>query len=165
MTLILAEATSIVDAAIAKARQLDVNVSVTVCDENGRLIAFKRMDGVPAEADRLSIGKAVASEAPGSRAARSRVPSIIRRSVPSSLREGRRSTFGADCRFSETARSRAPAGSPERYPTSKRKIAHEPGLPASDGDLRRLRLCRVKAAAAGVCQCNALIRLGRRGPF
>jgi len=65
VTLILAEATSIVDAAIAKARQLDVNVSVTVCDEDGRLIAFKRMDGTPAEADRLSIGKAVASAGTG----------------------------------------------------------------------------------------------------
>jgi hypothetical protein len=43
VTLILAEATSIVDAAIAKARQLDVNVSLPVCDENGHL--FKRMDG------------------------------------------------------------------------------------------------------------------------
>jgi len=63
VTLILAEATSIVDAAIAKARQLDVNVSV--CDEDGRLIAFKRMDGTPAEADRLSIGKAVASAGTG----------------------------------------------------------------------------------------------------
>ena len=39
VTLTLAEAHSIVDAAIAKARQLNVNVSVTVCDERGRLIA------------------------------------------------------------------------------------------------------------------------------
>jgi uncharacterized protein GlcG (DUF336 family) len=65
VTLILAEATSIVDAAIAKARQLDVNVSVAVCDELGCLIAFKCMDGAPAEADRASIGKAIASAGTG----------------------------------------------------------------------------------------------------
>ena len=66
VTLTLAEANSIVDAAVAKARQLNVNVSVAVCDAQGRLIAFNRMDGAYAEmANRSSIGKAVASAGTG----------------------------------------------------------------------------------------------------
>jgi glc operon protein GlcG len=65
VTLTLAEANSIVDAAIAKARQLNVSVSVTVCDQRGRLIALNRMDGASAEANRFSIGKAIASAGTG----------------------------------------------------------------------------------------------------
>src|SRR5262249_31633820 len=47
------------------ARQLNVNVSVTVCDERGRLIALSRMDGAYAEANRFAIGKAIASAGTG----------------------------------------------------------------------------------------------------
>lgn len=66
MTLTLAEATSIVAAAIAKARQLNVTVSVAVCDEQGHLIALNRMDGAYAEiANRFSIGKAIVSASTG----------------------------------------------------------------------------------------------------
>ena len=60
-----AEAHSIVDGAIAKARQLNLNVSVSVCDERGRLIALSRMDGAYTEAGRFSIGKALASAGTG----------------------------------------------------------------------------------------------------
>jgi len=63
--LTLAEANSIVDAAIAKARQLNVNVSVAVCDERGRLIALSPMNAAYAEANRFSIGKAIASAGTG----------------------------------------------------------------------------------------------------
>jgi uncharacterized protein GlcG (DUF336 family) len=55
VTLTLAEANSIVDAAIAKARQLNVNVSVAVCDEQGHLIAFNRMDGTYIRAPQKKI--------------------------------------------------------------------------------------------------------------
>jgi len=66
VTLTLAEANSIVDAAIAKARQLDVTVSVAVCDERGHLIALNRMDGAYEEiANRFSIGKAIVSASTG----------------------------------------------------------------------------------------------------
>ena len=65
VTLTLAEANSIVDVAIAKARQLRVNVSVAACDERGHLIALNRMDGAYAEVNRFSIGKAVASAEAG----------------------------------------------------------------------------------------------------
>jgi uncharacterized protein GlcG (DUF336 family) len=80
VTLTLAEANSIVDVAIAKARQLDVKVSVAVCDDQGHLIALNRMDGAYAEVNRFSIGKAVASAATGPRAARLQALSILRRS-------------------------------------------------------------------------------------
>src|SRR5262249_18373054 len=66
MTLTLTEANAIVDAAIAKARQLNVTVSVAVCDERGHLIALNRMDGAYAEiANRFSIGKAIVSASTG----------------------------------------------------------------------------------------------------
>ena len=66
VTLTLAEANSIVDAAIAKARQLNVIVSVAVCDEMGHLIALNRMDGAyPEIANRFAIGKAIVSAGTG----------------------------------------------------------------------------------------------------
>src|SRR5215467_10018408 len=61
MSIRLAEANRAIQGALAKARDLAVNVSVTVCDADGRLVAFQRMDGTFAEADRASIGKALAS--------------------------------------------------------------------------------------------------------
>lgn len=65
MTLTLAEANSIVKAAIAKTQQLNIIVSVAVCDKEGRLIALDRMDGALAEVDRFAIGKAVVSAGTG----------------------------------------------------------------------------------------------------
>lgn len=64
-SLTLAEANSILGAAVTKARELNIVVSVTVCDNQGHLIAFNRMDGALAESDRFSIGKAVASARTG----------------------------------------------------------------------------------------------------
>jgi uncharacterized protein GlcG (DUF336 family) len=61
MTLNLAEANSTVGAAIAKARQPNVNVSVAACDRQGHLIAVNRMDGAYATINRVFIGKAVVS--------------------------------------------------------------------------------------------------------
>jgi glc operon protein GlcG len=65
MTLTLAEANTIVAAAIAKARHLDIVVNVAVCDHQGHLIAFNRMDSASAEGGRFAIGKAVASAGTG----------------------------------------------------------------------------------------------------
>jgi glc operon protein GlcG len=53
------------DAATLKARELNVTVSVAVCDNLGHLIALNRMDGAHAEANRFSIGKAVVSSSTG----------------------------------------------------------------------------------------------------
>ena len=138
MTLTLAEANSIVDAAIAKARQLNVTVSVAVCDERCHLIALNRMDGAYSEiANRFSIGKAIVSASTG---------------LPSGEVEGAvdhpagAGVFGqgmpvirirgGDWRSSETGKSRARAALAEQCPTSKRKSAPAPGLPASYADAR-----------------------------
>lgn len=61
MPLTLAEAQRMVAGAIAEARRLNAQISVTVCDADGRLIALNRMDGAAAEANRGSIGKALAA--------------------------------------------------------------------------------------------------------
>ena len=61
MSIRLAEANRAIHATLAKAHNLAVNISVTVCDADGRLVAFQRMDGTLVEADRASIGKALVS--------------------------------------------------------------------------------------------------------
>jgi glc operon protein GlcG len=65
MTVTLAEAHRIIEGAIAKARELKAEISVTVCDANGRLVALNRMDGALAESNRFSIGKAIVAVASG----------------------------------------------------------------------------------------------------
>jgi glc operon protein GlcG len=65
MAVTLAEAHRIMEGAIAKARELKAEISVTVCDANGRLVALNRMDGALAEANHFSIGKAIVSAASG----------------------------------------------------------------------------------------------------
>ena len=65
MSIRLTEANRAIHAALAKAHNLAVNISVTVCDATGRLVAFQRMDGALAEADRASIAKALASATSG----------------------------------------------------------------------------------------------------
>ena len=61
MALRLVEANRAIHAVLAKANDLNLALSVSVCDTNGRLVAHQRMDGAFAEANRESIGKAVAS--------------------------------------------------------------------------------------------------------
>jgi uncharacterized protein GlcG (DUF336 family) len=61
MSIRLAEANQAINAALAKAHNLAVNICVTVCNADGRLVVFQRMDGALAEADLASIGKALAS--------------------------------------------------------------------------------------------------------
>src|SRR6516162_134972 len=65
MSIRLAEANRVIQAALAKAHDLAVNVCASVCDAEGRLIALQRMDGAYAEACRESIGKAIASVSSG----------------------------------------------------------------------------------------------------
>jgi uncharacterized protein GlcG (DUF336 family) len=60
------KARKIIDRAIRRAKELNANISVAVCDNTGRLIALNRMDGCLGwEADRSSIGKAVAAAVTG----------------------------------------------------------------------------------------------------
>jgi uncharacterized protein GlcG (DUF336 family) len=65
MTLTLMDAKCAIDGALARARDLRIEISVTVCDEQGRLVALNRMDGAWATSDRDSIGKAIAAAATG----------------------------------------------------------------------------------------------------
>ncbi|MBM3942267.1 MAG: heme-binding protein [SAR202 cluster bacterium] len=65
MSLTLAEAKRIVEGAIAKAQELNINVSVAVCDAGGRLVALNRMDGAIWASTLGSQGKAMASAAFG----------------------------------------------------------------------------------------------------
>jgi uncharacterized protein GlcG (DUF336 family) len=64
--LTLLKARKIVNRALLRARELNVSVSVAVCDTSGRLIALNQMDGsVGWEEDRRSMGKAVAEAITG----------------------------------------------------------------------------------------------------
>ena len=65
MALTLDEANRIAAAAIAKARSLNIRVSVSVCDVGGRPLAFQRMDGAHWASAYGSQGKAIASAAFG----------------------------------------------------------------------------------------------------
>ena len=48
MALTLVEANNMVQAAISKANELNVKVSIAVCDAGGSLLAFNRMEGASA---------------------------------------------------------------------------------------------------------------------
>ena len=61
MALTLDDANRIAQAAIAKAREMNIKISVAVCDAGGRLVAFNRMDGAIWGSIYGSQGKAVAS--------------------------------------------------------------------------------------------------------
>ena len=61
--LTLAEANQAVAAALARAQNMKMRIAVSVCDEEGRLVAFQRMDGVYSESIPLAIGKAIAAAA------------------------------------------------------------------------------------------------------
>ena len=61
--LTLAEANQAIAAALARAQNMKMRIAVSVCDEEGRLVAFQRMDGVYSESIPLAIGKAIAAAA------------------------------------------------------------------------------------------------------
>ena len=61
MALTLAEANQVIQAAIIRAKELNIKISVAVCDSGGRLMAFNRMDGAIWGSVYGSQGKAIAS--------------------------------------------------------------------------------------------------------
>ena len=61
MALTLAEANKVVQGALDKAKELNIRISVAVCDSGGRLVAFNRMDNAIWAGVYGSQGKAVAS--------------------------------------------------------------------------------------------------------
>src|SRR5256885_10757565 len=63
MPLTLSEANQVVHAAVTKAQEMNIRISVAVCDAGGRLVAFNRMDGAIWAGAYGSQGKAIASAA------------------------------------------------------------------------------------------------------
>jgi uncharacterized protein GlcG (DUF336 family) len=63
--LTLAEANQVIAATLARARNTEMKIAVSVCDETGRLVAFQRMDGVFSESVPYAMGKAITSAASG----------------------------------------------------------------------------------------------------
>ena len=61
MALTLMEANRMIQAAVAKAQELNVKISVAVCDTGGNLVALNRMDGASAVSATVAQGKAAAS--------------------------------------------------------------------------------------------------------
>ena len=61
MALTLAEANRVVQGALDKAKEMNIRISVAVCDAGGRLLAFNRMDNAIWGSVYGSQGKAVAS--------------------------------------------------------------------------------------------------------
>lgn len=65
MTITLDDANRVIAGAIAKAREINIRISVAVCDTGGRLVAFQRMDNAIWASAYGSQGKAIASAAFG----------------------------------------------------------------------------------------------------
>lgn len=63
MTISLEEANRIMTVAIEKAREMNIKVTVAVCDAGGRLVALNRMDGAIWASVLGSQGKAITSAA------------------------------------------------------------------------------------------------------
>jgi uncharacterized protein GlcG (DUF336 family) len=64
--LTLSKAQKIVNRALLRAKELNIRISVAVCDPSGRLIALNQMDSSTGwEVDRCSMGKAVAAAITG----------------------------------------------------------------------------------------------------
>jgi uncharacterized protein GlcG (DUF336 family) len=61
--LTLVEANQATAAALVRAQNMKMKIAVCVCDEEGRLVAFQRMDGVITEKIAGAIGKAEAAAA------------------------------------------------------------------------------------------------------
>ena len=61
MPLTLQQARVIIDAGVARAKELDQRVAVAVVDEAGNPISMDKMEGAPLHRDRFAIGKALAA--------------------------------------------------------------------------------------------------------
>ena len=61
MALTLDEANRMVQTAISKAKELNINMSIAVCDAGGHLLAFNRMEGCIWISSAVAQGKATAA--------------------------------------------------------------------------------------------------------
>ena len=67
--LTLFKAQRIVNRALQRAKELNISISVAVCDQNGRLIALNQMDeSMDWAVDRYSMGKRSLQASPDARA-------------------------------------------------------------------------------------------------
>jgi len=85
MALSLAEANRMVQAAIAKAGEINVNLSVAVCDSGGNLLAFNRMEGASSVSATVAQGKAAASAGFGRASGTLQADSPVIQSIISSM--------------------------------------------------------------------------------
>jgi glc operon protein GlcG len=65
MALTLDDANRVIQGALRKAKELNIRVSVAICDAGGRLIAFQRMDNSILASPFASQGKAITSATVG----------------------------------------------------------------------------------------------------
>lgn len=61
MTITIGESEQIAEGAIAKAKELGINISVAICDTGGRLMLFNRMEGAVWASAQTAQGKALTS--------------------------------------------------------------------------------------------------------
>ena len=85
MALTLEEANRMVQAGIAKAVELNVNMSIAVCDAGGSLLAFNRMPGASAVSAAVAQGKAAAAAGFGRPSGSLQADSPVIQSIISSL--------------------------------------------------------------------------------
>ena len=85
MALTLAEANRMIQAAVAKADQLNVRVSMAVCDAGGSLLAFNRMEGASAVSATVAQGKATASAGFGRASGTLQADSPVKQAIISTM--------------------------------------------------------------------------------
>ena len=88
MALTLTEANRMLQAAVAKAQELNVKISVAVCDIGGNLVALNRMDGASAVSATVAQGKAAASAGFGRASGTLQADSPIIQAVIATLGDG-----------------------------------------------------------------------------
>jgi glc operon protein GlcG len=136
MGLTLDEANRILRGALAKAQELNIKISASVCDAGGRAVAFQRMDNAIWASAYASAGKAVASAAFGRprREMGARADQPTPRGVTAA--EGGHMIMGRE-RFRSYAMAslRAPAAL-AAAPPSRTKTAPAPASPSCSSPLR-----------------------------
>jgi Haem-degrading len=138
VALTLSEANSIVKAAIAKAQELSIVVSVAVCDGQGRVIALNRMEAHSRRSIDLPSAKRSLQQAVGFRAVTS-LASSTRQSMKSLERASTSTESVGDCQFFGMVESKADAASIEPSLTRKRKNAPVLASPDFNGRARNSR--------------------------
>ncbi len=131
MALTLAEANRMVQAAIGKADELNVKVSIAVCDAGGSLLAFNRMEGASAVSATVAQGKAAASAGFGRASGTLQADSPVIQAVIATMGGGC-FRHRARCQYTRVVNSWGPSAA-AAPPLSKTKSALRPGWLHSNG--------------------------------